>query len=64
MAGCGCTAAAPAPSPSWNQLKSASIASQCGHKPTRLVNGKHTGIPQGCGHFELDKVLYSGRADT
>jgi len=56
-AGCGC--AAPAPSPSWNQLLSARIPSECGHKPTKLVNGRHTGIPPGDGMFQLQRTLGS-----
>ena len=61
MAGCGCAPAPPGPSPSWKQVQSARIPSQCGHKPTKLVNGKHTGIPKGHGYFEFAGTLNSGK---
>lgn len=62
MVGCGCAAPAPAPSPSWKQVQSARIPSQCGHPPTKLVKGKHTGIIKGRGMFELLRTLYSGKS--
>lgn len=62
MVGCGCAAPAPKPSPSWNQLQSAKIPSQCGHQPTKLVNGEHTRIPSNFGFFKLARTLYSGKS--
>lgn len=43
-------------------MQSARIPSQCGHKPTKLVKGKHTGILPGRGMFELLRTLYSGKS--
>ena len=62
MVGCGCAAPTPRPSPSWKQVQSARIPSLCGHKPTKLVKGKHTGILPGRGMFELSPTLYSGKS--
>ena len=62
LAGCGCAAATPAGSPSWSQLQSAKIPSVCGHPPTKLVNGKHTGIAPGQGSLQLRRTLTGGKS--
>lgn len=51
----------PSGAPTWDEIKNASIPSECGHPPTKLVNGENVSIPDGEGMFELRPELSNGR---
>lgn len=54
------TTAPPASAPTWDEIKGAEIPSLCGHPPTTLVEGRHTGIAENMGIFELLQQLPNG----
>ena len=48
--------------PTWDEIANAQIPSICGHPPTQLVDGSHTGIEANAGELELLDVLHSGES--